>query len=81
MDLSNKIIDGTPSKNMNGTFSKFNYVKSSGYGKQSNSKNYPNPNNPYSGGMRFQNGNIIIQNQEHVPEDMMAVTPQYVKHH
>jgi hypothetical protein len=38
---------------MNGTSQKFNYVKSSGYGKQSNSKPYPNPNNPYGGGMKY----------------------------
>lgn len=50
----------TPQKGMNGTSQKFNYVKSSGYGKQSNQKQYPNPNNPYSGGMKYQNGNIVI---------------------
>jgi hypothetical protein len=43
----------TPSKNMNSTHSKFNYVKSSGYGKAIQQKQYPNPNNPYGGGLKY----------------------------
>jgi len=44
---------GSPTKIMNGTGTKFNYVKSSGYGKALQQKPFPNPNNPYGGGMKY----------------------------
>jgi hypothetical protein len=46
----------TPQKVMSNTAERFGTVKSTGYGKAQQigvTKAFPNPNNPYSGGMKF----------------------------